>query len=102
MTADLIEKELEKCERWINILSQIANWLVVQKAESGKDHADEVANFSTALAKSNDNFLKLMHIHTQGQLIGNVGEPQRPSAPAKPISEFRPKELEYYATPFSV
>ena len=62
LTANLIEKELEKCEWWIDILSQIADWLVVQKAESGKDHVDEVANFSTALAKSNDNFLKLMHI----------------------------------------
>ena len=26
LTADLIEKELDKCERWIDILSQIADW----------------------------------------------------------------------------
>ena len=70
LTADLIEKELDKCETWIDSLSQIADWLVVQKEESGKDHITEVSGYATALAKSNDNFLKIMHVHTEGHLMG--------------------------------
>ena len=76
---------------------------MVQKEESGKDHVTEVAGYTTALAKSNNNFLKIMHVHTEGHLLGpGGGMMPRPSTSAKPISELRPKELEYDATPSAV
>ena len=103
-TAKNIQKELDKCDRWVDIMSQIADWMVSQKMESAKDHVDEVAKMSKHLAKGTDNFLQLMHMHTQG---GNVtidsdDESVHRGASAKPVSELRPKELTYDATPSAV
>ena len=94
-TAKNIQKELDKCNRWVDIMSQIADWMVSQKMESAKDHITEVAGMAKTLAKGTDNYLQLMHMHTQG---GNVtidsdDESVHRGASAKPVSELRPKEL---------
>ena len=103
-TAKNIQKELDKCDRWVDIMSQIADWMVSQKMESAKDHVTEVAGMAKTLAKGTDNYLQLMHMHTQG---GNVtidsdDESVHRGASAKPVSELRPKELAYDATPSAV
>ena len=83
LTADNIQKELDKCECWIDIMSKIADWLISQKSETAKDHVNEILGFTNNLAKANDNFLKIMHVYVQGNTIAD-GEPVQQNNSAKP------------------
>ena len=49
-TAKNIPKELDKCDRWVDIMSQIADWMISQKMESAKDHVTEVKGMATRLS----------------------------------------------------
>ena len=61
VTSKHIAKDIEKAERFLDIMSSIADWMVAQKSEHAKDHADEVAQFIGAFELLQKNYICLLY-----------------------------------------
>ena len=104
VTSKHVAKDLEKAERFLDIMSSIADWMVAQKSEHAKDHADEVTQFIGAFELLQKNYMQLLHSASEGGdvTLDSDDETVPKSSCAKPISELKPKELAYDASASAV
>ena len=105
VTSKHIAKDIEKAERFIDIMSSIADWMVAARSEHAKDHADEVKKFIAAFELLQKNYMQILHSASEGGDVTLDSDDEtvpKSSNCAKPISELKPKELAYDASASAV
>ena len=97
ITTTNINAELKNCERIVEILAALANWLLEQKYEKAKDFLEETEGWVDQVRTYADLSIKVHHNHAvaskpvQGGLQA-VAPPQT-GAVTKPDQELRPPKL---------
>ena len=96
-TETQIKKDLSNVEKYSDILTQIANWLVIEAHADADDHVAEAAQFQVATKALITRVLRAVH----------RAQPAAPNVPAnvalvaptsKPVSDLKPDQLTFDAS----
>ena len=96
-TETQIKKDLSNVEKYSDILTQIANWLVIEAHADADDHVAEAAQFQLATKALITRVLRA--VHRAQPAAPNVPANAAPVAPtSKPVSDLKPDQLTFDAS----
>ena len=93
ITTSNITAELKNCERIVEILAAIANWLLDNKYEKAKDFVKETETWVDQVRTYAQLSIKVHHNHSLGDKGAPGVAPPHTGAVTKPDQELRPPQV---------